>query len=434
MPLFLRAISLDSNFAMAYARLGNDYFYLGETERAAESLRKAYELRETLSERERFYIDSHYEMLVSGDLEAARKTIELWAEIYPRDDIPPNNLGIIYFILGDYDKALAASQDALRLDPGAGFPYYNVVLAYTNLSRLDDAKATAQQAQARHLDTPTLHQMLYMIDFLQHDAAAMQREVDSQMGKPGSEDIMLYYESDTAAFAGQLAKERELTRRAIDSAQHADEKETAASYEAEGAVREALVGNMGIAKQRAQSALAMSKGRDVEGISATALALAGDSAQATRLADDLAERFREDTIVQLNYLPTIRAATDIASGSPARAIEALVPAAPYELGMPQSGSLNFALYPVYLRGLAFLAARQGPEAAAEFQKVLDHPGVVMNEPIGALAHLGLGRAHLLSGEMEKARDSYQDFLMLWKGADPDIPILMQAKTEYAKLQ
>jgi len=432
-PLLQRAISLDANFAMAYARLGTNYFNLGQTARAAENTRKAYELRDRVSEREKLYITSHYEHYVMGNLEATRKAYELWAQTYPRDDTPPGNLGTIYIALGDYDKALAAAQESLKLDPGSGLGYSNLVNSYVTVNRLDEARATAQEAQAHNLDNPGNHLILYGIDFLQHDAAGMEREAAGVVGKPGFEDIMLYNESDTAAYAGQFSKARELTRRASESAQRADEKETGAAYEAEAALREALVGDMSQAKQQAQAALALSTGRDVEAISAIALGLAGDSAQATRLAADLAKRFPEDTIVQSNYLPTIHAAVALQGGSATKAIEALVQAAPYELGSTV-GSFNFALYPVYLRGEAYLAAHQGSAAVVEFQKILDHPGIVVNEPIGALAHLGLARAYALSGENVKSRTAYQDFLKLWKDADPDIPILIAAKAEYAKLK
>jgi eukaryotic-like serine/threonine-protein kinase len=428
-PLLQRAISLDPNFAMAYARLGNNYNALGETARAAENTRKAYELRERVSEREKFYIVSHYEQFVTGNLEAARKTYELWAQTYPRDDVPPNNLSNIYQALGDYDKALAASQEVLKHSPESGLYYSNLVGGYVTVNRLDEARATAQEAQAHNLDNPANHLGLYNIDFLQHDAAGMEREAAALMGKPGFEDVMLDAESDTAAYAGRFAKARELTRRASESAQRADEKETAAGYEAEAAWREALVGNTSLAKQQAQAALALSSGRDVEAISAFALGLGGDAAQATRLAADLAKRFPEDTIVQSNYLPTIRAAAALQGGSASKAIEALAPVAPYELG-----SIGQQLYPVYLRGDAYVAAHQGSAAVGEFQKILAHPGVVLNEPIGALAHLGLGRAYALSGDSAKAQAAYQDFLALWKDADADIPILKEAKAEYAKLK
>ncbi len=428
-PFFQRAVNLDPNFAMAYARLGTNYSSLGETARAAENTRKAYDLRERVSEREKFYIVSHYEQYVIGNLEATRKTYELWAQTYPRDDIPPNNLAAIYGVLGDYDKALAANQEVLKLSPENGLYYANLVTGYLTVNRLDESRATAQEAQAHNLDNPQNHLQLYSIDFLQHDAAGMEREAAVLMGKPGFEDVMLDTESDTSAYAGQFSKARELTRRASESAQRADEKETAAGYVAEAAWREALVGNMSLAKQQAQAALALSTGRDAEAVSAFAFAVAGDAAQATRLAADLAKRFPEDTIVQSNYLPTIRAATALQGGSAGKAIEALAPVAPYELG-----SVGQALYPVYLRGELDLAAHQGSAAAAEFQKILDHPGVVANSPIGALAHLGLGRAYALSGDTAKAQAAYQDFLALWKDADPDVPILVAAKSEYAKLK
>jgi serine/threonine protein kinase/Flp pilus assembly protein TadD len=431
-PLLQRAISLDPNFAMAYARLGTSYSNLGETARGAENTRKAYELRERVSEREKFYIVSHYEHYVTGNLEAARKTYELWAQTYPRDEVPPGNLSAIYGALGDNDKALAAQQEALKLSPGSGLSYTNLAGSYVAVNRMDEARATVQEAQAHNLDNPANHLTLYGIDFLQHDAAGMEREAAALMGKPGFEDVMLGTESDTAAYAGQFSKARELTRRASESAQRADEKETAAGYVAEAAWREALVGNMSLAKQQAQAALALSPGRDVEAISATALGLAGDAAQATRLAVDLAKRFPEDTMVQSIYLPTIRAAITLQGGSATKAIEALVPVAPYELGSPTQ-TLTFALYPIYLRGEAYLAAHQG-SAAAEFQKILDHPGFVQNELIGALAHLGLARAYALSGDSIKSRTAYQNFFALWKDADPDIPILKEAKAEYAKLQ
>jgi eukaryotic-like serine/threonine-protein kinase len=430
---FQRAISLDPNFAMAYARLGNTYSNMGQTTRAAENNRKAYELRGRVGERERFYIVSHYELEAAGNIEAGRKTCELWAQTYPRDTIPPVLLSAIYTSLGDFDKALSASQEALKLAPGDGIVYANLVQNYSNVNRLDEARTTVQEAQAHNLDNAQIHSFLYIIDFLQHDAAGMEREAATLMGKPGFEDAMLYGESDTAAYGGQFAKAQELTRRASESAQRADEKETAAAYVAEAAVREALVGNMSQAKQGAKGARALSTGRDVDALSAIALALAGDSAQATRLASDLAKRFPEDTIVQFDYLPMIHAAAALQSGSPTKALEALAPAAPYELGTPAQ-ALAFALYPVYLRGEAYVAARQGRAAAAEFQKILGHSGVVVNEPIGALAHLGLGRVYAISGDTAKAKTAYQDFFALWKDADPDIPILNVTKAEYAKLQ
>ena len=430
-PLFQRAISLDPNFAMAYARLGTSYFALNEMVRAAETIRRAYELRKRVSEREQFYIAEHYEILATGNLEAARKVDELSAQTYPRDT-PYTNLGLIYSELGDYDKALVAFQDALRFNPETGNRYANLVSGYVQLNRLDEAKATAREAQRHHIDYPDVHVNLYWVAFLEHDAAGMEREAAELMGRPGHEDQMLNYEADTALYGGQLAKARALTRRAMESARKANETEAPGLYQADAAVREALVGNADLAKQQARAALALSNDRDLEALSAIALALAGDSAQASRLADDLAKRFPQDTIVQSNYLPVIHASILLKGNDYGKAIEVLVAAAPHELG-GNIQSLNFVLYPVYMRGKAYLAARQGASAAAEFQKILDHPGAVRSEPIGALARLELGRAFALSGDQVKARTAYQEFFNLWKDGDPDIPILKQAKTEYSKL-
>jgi serine/threonine protein kinase/tetratricopeptide (TPR) repeat protein len=436
-PLFLRAINLDPNFAMAYARLGTCYANLGESDRGTENTRRAYELRQRVSEREKLYIGSHYEAYVTGDIEATRKTFELWEQTYPRDAIPSGDLGDLYRTLGDYEKDLAAAQRSLSLDPGSGISDENLMWAYLYLNRLDEANVAAQQAYAHHPDSPVQYVILYSVGFLQHDAAAMERETAALTGKPGYEDIVLHYQAETAAYAGHLMKARELTRRAVASALRTDEKQVAANYQAAAALREALAGNLGLAKSQAQAALALSKGRDTEGIAALALALAGDTAQAMHLADDLEKRFPQDTLAQSNHLPTIRAAAALQNGGAAanagQAIKVLAAAAPYELGA-LTQPLNFALYPVYVRGQAYLAAHEGSAAVTEFEKILGHPGVVLNEPISALAHLQIGRAYVLSGDTAKAKTAYQDFLALWKDADPEIPILKQAKSEYAKLQ
>ncbi|MBZ5656957.1 MAG: winged helix-turn-helix domain-containing protein [Acidobacteriia bacterium] len=423
-PLFQRAITFDPNFAMAYARMGTSLSNLNETIRASESARRAYELRERVSERERLYIASHYETFVTGNLEAARKVYEFSAQTYPRDT-SYTNLGLIYSDLGDYDKALAEYEEDLRINPETGTKYANLIAGYLQLNRLDEGRAMARQAQAHNIDSPEIHLNLYWVDFLQHDAAGMEREAAGLMGKPGFEDEMLNYEADTALYGGQLARARVLTQRAVESAQKVDEKEAAALYQANAALREALVGNADLAKQRARTALALSHGREVEALSAIAMAMAGDSTQATLLANELGKRFPEDTLVQSNYLPTIHAAAWLRDSNAAKATEALAAAA-YELG-GNFETLNLVLYPVYMRGEAYLAAKQGSAAAAEFQKILDHPGAVRNEPIGALAHLALGRAFTLSGDTTKAKTAYQEFLALWKDADPEIPVFKQAK-------
>jgi tetratricopeptide (TPR) repeat protein len=430
-PLFQQAISLDPNFAMAYARMGTSYFNLYQTVRATDSLRRAYELREHLSERERLYIASHYEIVVTGNLDAARKVLELLAQTYPRET-PYTNLGIIYSQLGDYDLALDAFEKAVRIGPATGNRYANLVNGYLQLNRLDEAKATVREAQAKHIDSPEIHVNLYWAAFLQNDAAGMEREAASVESDRGYQYEMLNRESETALYRGQLAKARILAQRSVESARKEDEKEAAAVYEAQAAVREALVGNIDLAKRAAKTALASSNGRDAEALAAIAMGMAGDSKQAERLADDLAKRFPEDTIVQFTYLPTIHAAALLRGRVSSVATDSLA-ATPYELG-GNLLTLNFILYPVYVHGEAYLTAKKGAAAAAEFQKILDHPGAVRSEPIAALAHLQLGRAYALSGQPDKAKSSYNDFLTLWKDADPDIPILKEAKVEYAKLR
>jgi hypothetical protein len=300
---------------------------------------------------------------------------------------------------------------------------------------LDEAEAVAREASNQHLDSAFLHETLYQIKFSRHDTAGMQHEAEAALAlaRDGLDDLMFYYESDTAAYGGELAKARELTARAVDYTVRGGQKETAAEYEAESAVREALAGDSSIARQQADRALALSKGRDATAIAGIALALAGDSAGAARIADDLEKRFPEDTVMHYNSLPVMRAFLALRSGDSAKAIAALSVSTPHELGQAAQQA-TFVLYPVYVRGLAYLAAKQGVAAAGEFQKVADHWGLVQNEPIGALAHLGLGRAYVLSGETAKAHAAYQEFFALWKDADPDIPILKQAKAEYAKLQ
>jgi class 3 adenylate cyclase/tetratricopeptide (TPR) repeat protein len=432
-PLFQRAIHLDPNFAQAYAALGASYGGLGEPSLAAESTRKAYELRARVSEREKFYIESHYYDTVPGDLGKAQQVYDLWAQTYPRDDVPPNNLGIIYWQLGQFDKGLAQLREQLRREPKA-LLYANVVRAYLHVNRLEEAGSTAEEAQARGFDSPVLRFNLYQLAFLQNDSAEMAQQVAWAASKPGMEDVLLAFGADTVAYSGRLAKARELSRRATASAERAEEKEVAASYEADAALREGLFGNGSAAHERVKATVGLSTGRDAQYGATLALALAGDSVQAWALADDLRRRFPEGTLVQSNYLPTIHAQLALNRSDVSGAIKVLEADSPYALGTTNATFNFLSLYPVYVRGEVYLASHQGTEAAAEFQKILDHRGVVRNEPIGALAHLQIGRAYALQGETAKAKAAYQDFLTLWRDADPDIPILKQAKAEYAKLQ
>ena len=432
-PLYQRAISLDPNFAMAYLRLGQAYQPLSELARCAENTRKAYELRGRASESERLAISSFYEMVVTGNLEAARTSYQAWAQSYPRDDEPPTNLWTIYALTGNYEKAHAAGLQAWKINSNSGNNSVNLAYSYQWINQLDQAKATAQDSRAHNVDSPWFPLLLYNVDFLQHDAAGMERQVGDATGKPGVDDQILFLESETAAYNGEFAKSRELTRHAADSAERTNEDETAAEYLGHSAVREALVGNLDAAKQDAKASMLRSDSRQGNAFSAIALALAGDSAQAARLSDDLRKNFPADTIVQYDDLPMIRAASALHSGDASRAVEALSEAEPYELGQTNY-SFTFALYPVYLRGQAYLAAKQGVAAQVEFQKILDHYSVVGNQPIGALARLGLARSYTLQSDIPKARASYSDFLSLWKNADRDVPLLKQAKVEFAKLK
>jgi tetratricopeptide (TPR) repeat protein/predicted Ser/Thr protein kinase len=427
-PFFSRAIQLDPKFAMAYASLGTAYSNLAEMGLAADNTKQAYELRGRVGDRERFYIESHYFQFGTGDLGAAQRVYEVWAQTYPRDVGPRTNLGTIYTLLGNYDKSLAMATEAVHISPQDSQVYADLVTAYIYLNRLDQARSTALEAQAKNLDSPDLRLYLYVVAFLQDDTAGMRQQIALSGGEPGVEDSLLSNEADTAAYFGHLRTAREFSRRASASAEHAEEKETAASYEVNAALREALFGNAGEVRKRSQAALALSTDRDTQYGAGMAFGFAGDSPRAEALAHHLAEQFSEDTAVQYCYLPTIRALLALNRKDSSKAIELLQVASPYELGTAGG------LYPVYVRGEAYLVARQSSEAASEFQKILDHRGIVQNEPIGALAHLGLARAYAMSDDTAKARAAYGNFLALWKDADPALHILKEAKAEYAKLQ
>ncbi len=430
---FQRAVSLDPNFAMAYERLGESYFPLEESGLAAENARKAFELRSRTSEHEQLAITSFYQYVVTGDLEAARTSYELFAQTYPRDEDAPGWLWIICAELGDYPKSFDAAQQELNINPGSSNNWVNLVYGYLWTNRLDRTKATFQEAQAKHLNSPWNALVLYEVDFLEHDQARVAADVARATGSPGIDDQILFLESETAAYNGQMAESRDLAKRASDSAGRASRPEAAAEYQAHAAIREALAGEDSLAKQDAEGALARAKGRQVDGFAAIAFALAGDSAQAARVEDELNKNFPSDTIVQSEYLPMTRAAVALRSGDSAQAIQDLEASRAYEFGETNT-EFTFAGYPVYIRGQAQLAAKQPTEAIAEFQKILDRSYIVGNEPIGALAHLGIARAYVMQGDAAKAKLAYQDFLALWAHADSDVPILQQAKAEYAKLK
>jgi len=428
-PFFKHAIEIDPKFAMAHAMLGRVYGDIGETVLSAESTTKGYQLRDRASDDERFFISASYDMQVTGSLEKAQQTCELWMQAYPRTARPHSFLaGIIYPPLGKYDKSVQEANTALRLEPDFPIMYGVLASSYRDLERLDEAEKTLQRAFERKLQSQSFPIRLYAIAFLKDDKTGMAREAAQAQGKPGVEDRMSNSESLVLAYSGHLQEARKMSQRAADLARQADHQGAAAVYETDAALREALFGNASTARQRAMAALGLSNSRDVEYGIAFALAVSGDSSRSQTLTDDLAKRLQEDTKVTFAYNPTLRALLAMNHREPSKAVEMLQNSIPYELGTAAS------LYPAYVRGEAYLAARQGREAAVEFQKILDHRGIVVSDLIGALAHLQLGRAYALSGDDAKANIAYKDFLTLWKDADPDIPILKEAKAEYAKLQ
>jgi eukaryotic-like serine/threonine-protein kinase len=435
-PFYNHAIELDPNFALAYAWLGVSFNDIGELSKDVESTRKAYDLRDRASEPEKYFITARFHKVVTGNLEKAEESLLLWIQAYPRSALPHIYLaGAIYPVTGQYAKAIEHGKEAIRLSPNFSPSYALPMFDYIALNRLDEAKATYEQAIERKLRNGFFPLLLYQIAFLQNDTAGMARQVASSAGTPGVEDWLLGLEADSAAYSGRLRAAREFSRQAMDSAERAGEEEAAATYSAGSGMREALFGNADAARRRASLAMKRPAGHDVQYVSALALAYAGDDRQAQALTAGLAQSFPEATIVQYNYLPTLRAKLALSNGNTSEALESLRAAAPYELGQTTYSIYRCTvMYPVYVRGEAYLAAHQGSEAAAEFQKILDHRGIVLYEPIGALAHLGLARAYAVQGDTARAKAAYQDFLTLWKDADPDIPVFIAAKAEYAKLK
>jgi len=442
LPYDQRAIELDPNFAVGYGAVGNDYLSLAELGRASDYLTKAFQLREHASEREKLKITADYYQNVTGELDKAAQTYQEEIESYPRHYRAHVDLGIVYAQQGQYEKATESYRQSLV--PDSGPAYTDLGNSLLSFQRFDEARQTIHEAQARKLDNWVLHNALYALAFLGADSAAVAEQQQWFAGKP-EENAGLALASDTEAYAGHLGKARELTKRAVDSAIRADSKENGAIWQGNAALEQAAYGNATEARQSAAEALKLvptSQGVEVE--AALAFAMAGDT-RAESLAQDLGKRFPLDTQMQSLWLPAIQAQLALDKKNPASALTALQAAAsPIELG--QIGFVNniSCLYHVYVRGEAYLAAGQGKEAAAEFQKIIDHSGIVWNCWTGALAHLGVARANALQAKTSQGADAdlarsralaaYKDFLTLWKDADPDIPILKEAKTEYAKLQ
>jgi len=438
-PFLKRAIEIDPNFASAYAALGRMYGDIGESVLSAVNTSKAYELRDRASDQEKFFISLSYDLQVTGNLEKGQQTCALWVQAYPRAWVPHGLLsGDIYPAMGKRKESVEEAKIALDIDPGFSIGYINLAMGYMALERLDEAEDTLQRAFERKLEIPDFFVLRYVIAFLKGDKVGMERAAALARERRGANDWVSNSEGFVLAYSGHLEAARKKSQLAADLARKTERRDTEALYEADAAVREALFGNVPTARQRAVDALELSKSRDVVYGVGFALALSGDSSRSEALTEDLSRRFPEDTRVQFTYAPTLRALLALNRSQPSKAVELLQTTIPYEGGSPTVGGSEYLLgagnlYPAYVRGLAYLAAHQGAEAAGEFQKIIDHRGIVISDPVGALAHLQLGRAYALSGDKTKAKSAYRNFLTLWKDADPDIPILQQAQAEYANL-
>jgi serine/threonine protein kinase/tetratricopeptide (TPR) repeat protein len=434
-PFYQRAIELDPNFAIAYASLGGAYENLGADGAASEMFKKAYELRDRASEREKYAISAAYYSFSTGELEKANQVYEQAAQAYPRDPDPFADLGNNYILLGQIEKAQSETLESMRLNPNKAQNYPILMYQYVALNHLGEARATYEQAMARKLENQFLHSVRYVVAFLGDDGAEMQRQLAQTKGEPGAEDMLLSIYSDTHAYAGHLRKAREFSRQAAEAAKGNEQKEAAAQWLLNAALREVEVGKPSQAREQVKIALTLASSGSLQTLAALALARSGDTARAQAMAEELHRQFPKHTSLNGYWLSTIRAAIELKRKHPRKAIELLAVASPYELGIPYpQAQACGTLYPVYLRGEAYLQAGQGQEAAAEFQKMFDHRGIVANFVLGALAHLQFGRAKAMTADKDAARKAYQDFFTLWKDADPDIPILKQAKAEYAKLE
>ena len=437
LPFIKRAVEIDPNFSMAYAMLGLDYSSVGESVLAIENTTRAYQLRDHANDRERFFITTLYDRQVTGNLEKAHQTLELWARTYPRDRDAHGLLsGFSSQGTGRYEQSIEEGKKALEIDPDFAPGYMNCAFSSFWLDRLEPATGFAEQASERKLQMPEFLVLRYYIAFLNSDQAEVDKVAALAKNQPGAEDWVTHSQALVLARSGQLEQARTTSRRAIDLSLQTGQRERAASYEVAVGVYTALLGNTTEARQRSKAALKLSNGRDVEYSAAFALALAGEISHAQTLANDLEKRFPEDNSVQFEYLPTLRAIFALDGRRPEKAIELLQTALPHELAITAI-DFNFffgGLYSAYVRGEAYLAMNNGTNAAAEFQKILDHRGLIAGDPVGALAHLQLGRAYARSGDTVKAKAAYQDLFAVWKNADPDLPILKRARAEYAKLR
>jgi eukaryotic-like serine/threonine-protein kinase len=436
LPFLKRAVEIDPNFATAHAQLGISYSDLGESVSATASTTEAYRLRDRTSEREKLFITALYDRQVTGNLEKALETTSQWEQAYPRDPVPLGLAsGFITQGLGQYRRSIEDAQKAIELDPDLIFGHLNLAYTYTYMGSLAEAETAMQRIPKRSVELPEILLLRYHLALLKGDASGQNRAVTMASGKVGAEDWLTNSQALVLARTGHLRQARKMAVRASELAQQSGQRERAANYEAGVAVWEALFGDAPMARRTATEALTISTGRDVEFAAAFAFAVAGDSQRAQALAKDLEKRFPEDTSVRYNYLPTLDGLLAISHGDPPRAIQRLQIPAPHEDGVTGCAFFAFsgALYPAYVRGEAYMASNRPAEAAAEFQKIFDRPGLLLADPVGPRARLELGRALAKAGEKGKAKAAYHDFLTLWKDADPDVQILKEARTEFAKL-
>jgi len=428
LPMFQSATRLDAKFAMAYAGSGTAYYALEESTKASESLKIAYDLRQQVSPRERFEIEALYHWFATGDLEKAVTVYEQWSRVYPRDDVPPNNLGVLYQELGRNEETLEKAREAFRLDPDSGLSYGNLVDSYLHLGRLKEARATAAEALAKKLDSPHLRFYLHRIAFLEGDAAGMAQQLEWAKGKPGAEELITDSQAHAEAYYGRLKKARELLAAAVASSMKTSDNEAAATYQMSLAQSELDFGFLELARSDIAAAIQLAPTRDTRALAASIMPFTGDIAQAEKIANDFARENPEDTNITKILVPTIRASIALQRKNPEKAVEFLKTVAPYELGSDDN------LYSAYLRGQAFLMLGRGADGAREFQKLLDHRPIYQKSERATLSQLGLAHAYSLQGDSAKTKAAYESFFTLWKDGDPDIPILQQARIEFAKLK
>ncbi|HXH65592.1 MAG TPA: tetratricopeptide repeat protein, partial [Candidatus Limnocylindrales bacterium] len=424
---------LDSRFAMAHSGLAVSYYNLNQMGKASEEVRQAYEAGDRQTYREHLNIATLYYDLAQGDIQKAIEGYKEYIRAYPRDDVAMGNLSSEYFVIGDYTEAAKYAESALKIDPDSAAWYENYSTALLALSRPDEAEKVLQEAFRRKLDDPALHANLYAVAFAKSDSALMQRELAWAEGKPNGEDSLLAAQSDTEAYFGRLQKAREYTRRAVESAKRAELPESAAVWEVEAGMREAMFGYPGEAKHHAEAALQLAPdSKDVRALAALVFARLGDETKARKIMDDLRALYVSNMVIQKAWLPVVQAQVKLQKKQYADAIHSLEAVTPYEKGQLTGNLSDSCMIPAFLRGEAELGAGNARQALAEFQKFSTNAGIVGSCWSAPLAKLGAARAEALSSEASRTRAAYAKFLNLWKGADAELPVLKQAKTEAAR--